>query len=69
MNTVRLAVLGAGLMGKKHAELIGASDSCSLVGICDVDPSRRSVAEEFDVPFYQDAEKMLERERPEGAIG
>ena len=55
-------------MGKKHAELIGASDTCSLIGICDVDPSRRSVAEEFNVPFYQDAQELLERERPEGAI-
>ena len=38
------------------------------MGICDVDTSRRSVAEEFNVPFYQDVEELLERERPEGAI-
>lgn len=68
MNKARLAVLGAGLMGKKHAELIAASDACSLVGICDVDPGRRSVAEEFQVPFYQDAKELLQHERPEGAI-
>ena len=33
-----------------------------------MDSSRRSVAEEFNVPFYQDVEALLERERPEGAI-
>ena len=27
-----------------------------------------SVAEQFDVPFYQDLEELLEREQPEGAI-
>ena len=29
---------------------------------------RSSVAEGFDVPFYQDSEELLEHERPQGAI-
>ena len=32
MNAVRLVVIGIGLVGKKHAELVSASDTCSLVG-------------------------------------
>ena len=68
MKPVRLAVIGTGVMGRKHAELITAHSTCSLVGICDVDSSRSSVAEEFNVPFYQDIEELLERERPQGAI-
>ena len=68
MKPVRLAVIGTGLIGRKHAELVNAHGTCTLVGTCDVDSSRRSVAEEFDVPFYQDVEELLERERPEGAI-
>ncbi len=68
MNTVRLAVIGIGLVGKKHTELIRASDTCSLAGICDVDSSRWSVAEELNVPFYQRTEELLEQERPEGVI-
>ena len=63
MNTVRTAVIGAGLIGKKHAELVTASDKCSLAGICDVDPHRRRAADEMGVPFYQDIEKLLQRER------
>ena len=54
MDSVRLAILGAGVMGRKHAELVAASDACSLVGVCDVDPSGRAVAEQLNVPFYQD---------------
>ena len=68
MKPVRLVVIGTGAIGRKHAELIRAHSTCSLVGICDVDTSRRSVAEEFNVPFYQDVEELLERERPQGAI-
>ena len=68
MNPVRLSVIGAGLIGKKHVELIHANSTCSLAGICDVDSGCSSVAEEFSVPFYQDLEELLERERPQGAI-
>ena len=68
MKPARLAVIGAGVMGKKHAELIAANGDCSLIGICDVDFTRRSVADAFNVPFYQDIEELLERERPQGAI-
>ena len=67
-NPVRLSVIGTGLMGRKHADLVNAHHACSLAGICDVDVNRRSVAEEFNVPFYQDIEALLERERPQGAI-
>ncbi len=68
MKPVSLAVIGAGLIGSKHAELINAESTCDLAGICDVDSSRRSVAEELSVPFYQDLEDLLERESPQGAI-
>lgn len=68
MDPVKLAVIGAGLIGMKHAELIAGDDACSLVGICDVDPSRSSVADEFNVPFYQHVEDLLKTACPEGVI-
>lgn len=68
MEPVRLAVVGAGLIGGKHARLITSQSDCSLVGLCDVDFTCRSLAEECSVPFYQDIEELLERQRPEGVI-
>jgi predicted dehydrogenase len=68
MNPVKLAVIGAGVIGSKHASLVAANSGCSLVGICDVDPNRRSIATELKVPFYQEIEDLIEREGPEGAI-
>lgn len=65
---VPLAVVGAGLIGAKHAELVRASDACALVGICDVDPGRRAVAERLRVPYYGTLEELIEQERPSGAI-
>ena len=68
IKQVRLAVIGAGQMGVKHAELVRRHDACVLVGICDLDPSRQAVADRLQVPFYRSAETLIERERPSGAI-
>lgn len=65
---MKLAVIGCGLIGRKHAELIAAHEACALAGICDLDARAGSVAEARGVPFYQDASAMLERERPDGAV-
>ena len=41
---------------------------CSLVGICDTEPSRKAVADQFGVPFHASVEALIERECPAGAI-
>ena len=68
MEPVKLAVVGAGLIGSKHARLVHGEPECSLVGICDPDPGRRSVAEKLKVPFFRDLSDLLEEQQPEGAI-
>jgi len=64
----RIAVIGAGLIGQKHAALIASSTVATLAGICDSDGSRAQVAQECQTPFYQRLELLLEQEKPEGAI-
>ena len=68
MKPARFAVVGAGVMGRKHADLISAHSACSLVGICDADSAHSSLAEKLNVPFYRDLEEILEKERPQAAI-
>lgn len=68
MKPVRLAVVGAGLVGKRHAELVAASPFCELVAVCDHDPKLQSIAAACKAPFYRDLEKLLKNERPHGAI-
>ena len=67
-KSVGLAVAGLGWIGRKHADLINANSACSLVGLCDSDASHRPVAEEYNVPFYQDLAELLARECPLGVI-
>ena len=47
MERIRLGVIGAGSMGMKHIELVHACGMCSLVGISDVDSSRKAIADAF----------------------
>jgi predicted dehydrogenase len=68
MEQVRLAVIGAGYIGVKHAELVATHPMCLLVGICDTDPSRRAIADQFGVPFYTSVEALIKHEHPAGAI-
>lgn len=68
MEPVRLAVLGAGLIGAKHAAMIAADETCALVGLGDPDPARAGVAADLGVPFYPNVEQLLDRAHPEGVI-
>ena len=68
MEPVRLGVVGTGLMGARHVELVQACDMCSLVGICDVDSSRKTIADALNVPFCRTPEDLIEREKPSGVI-
>jgi len=67
-DKTRLAAIGAGVMGSKHAQLICADESCTLVGICDIDPAKKAVADSLGVPFYATTEELLEQQKPAGAI-
>ena len=68
MKPLRLAVLGAGLVGRKHIETIRARpDVAELAAVADpvADPSR------FDLggaAWFTDSDAMLDRIRPEAII-
>ncbi len=68
MARVRIAVIGAGLIGAKHAELVKTHEACELVGICDTDPARRPVADVLGVPFSSSVAEIIEQQHPAGAI-
>ena len=54
----RLAVIGGGVIGSKHAELISNYQGAELVGISDIDKRVNSIAEQYKVPFYNQLQEL-----------
>jgi predicted dehydrogenase len=52
MTKLRLAVAGAGLIGKRHIEMIRNSGECELSAIVDPFPQAADYANELNVPVF-----------------
>lgn len=57
---LNVAVVGAGLLGARHARVYSETPGCRLVGISDLIPERaRAVASRHGVPAYASLEELL----------
>ena len=65
---IRIAVAGAGLIGRRHIELIQASRDCELAAIVDPLPATAAFADSLSVPLYPDLASLLAAQRPDGVI-
>ncbi|MEW5980070.1 MAG: Gfo/Idh/MocA family oxidoreductase [Acidobacteriota bacterium] len=65
---VKIAVLGAGLIGKSHIQHILAEPEAELAAIVDPAPIGRSMAEEKGVPWYPSLADLLSERKPDGVI-
>jgi len=68
MKKLRIAVAGAGLIGRRHIELIRQSPECALAAIVDPSPAARVLALEAGVPLHQTLADLFASERPDGVI-
>jgi predicted dehydrogenase len=68
MTPLRLALAGAGLIGKRHAELIRDSAECELCAVVDPAPSALGFASEQGVPRYETLSELFGATRPDGVI-
>ncbi|MEK6217430.1 MAG: Gfo/Idh/MocA family oxidoreductase, partial [Boseongicola sp.] len=64
----RLALIGAGVIGRRHLDAIANTNSAELVAIVDPDPGARALADEWHVPHFQGTAEMLSAASPAGAI-
>ena len=56
---VKFAVVGAGHIGKRHAEMIQRNDEAQLVALVDIlEPGALNI-DHFGVPFYKSIDEML----------
>src|SRR3954470_19464721 len=66
---VRIAVAGAGLIGRRHIEEIDASRAAQLAAVVDPGPAAAEVANRFGgVPLYPSLRGLLDAEKPDGII-
>ncbi|MEE4112846.1 MAG: Gfo/Idh/MocA family oxidoreductase [Desulfobacteraceae bacterium] len=65
---VRLGVIGAGLVGAKHAAIAAGLPGCRLVGIADPNLATHHLAEDLTVVCYDDYQEMISAEKPDGVI-
>ncbi|MFM0001647.1 Gfo/Idh/MocA family oxidoreductase [Paraburkholderia dipogonis] len=68
MNRTRIAVAGAGYIGRAHMAVAQQSGTCSLSAIVDPSPAAQAIATQTGVPLYRTLDELLERDRPDGVI-
>ncbi len=68
MSVARLAVVGAGLIGRRHMEAIAAAPQACLVAVADPAPEAAALAAEVGVPHFSALAAMIEAERPDGVV-
>ena len=65
---LRLAVVGAGVIGRKHIELIKANALTALVAIVDPSAHAATLADAHATRWFADIESMFDATRPDGVI-
>ena len=65
---VRIAVAGAGQIGKRHVEMILKSAECSLSALVDPAPAAADFARPLGVPLYKSLVELFAKDRPDGVI-
>lgn len=58
---IKIAVVGCGHIGKRHAEMVHRHADTELVALCDIRSKEEAGVTGFDVPFFQDMRTMLDQ--------
>ncbi|MFM7566684.1 MAG: Gfo/Idh/MocA family protein [Flavobacteriales bacterium] len=56
---INFAVVGAGHIGKRHAEMVQRDNEAMLVAMCDIRSAEACNSEGFNVPHFSSLEEML----------
>jgi predicted dehydrogenase len=67
-QVLRLAIIGFGMFGQRHAATIRANADCTLVGVADPGAAAAGAARDLGVPIWADAARMLDACEPDGVV-
>ena len=68
MTPLRVAVIGAGYMGRKHIRYLAASEQCRLAAVVDPDPAAARAAREHGARYCREVGELLSGEPVDAAI-
>ena len=68
MTKTRIAIAGAGLIGRVHVEAIRRTPGLALSALVDPSPQAATPAAEAGVPLYASLDELLARDRPDGVV-
>ncbi len=68
MTPLRIAVAGAGQMGRTHIPMIEGSAECALAAIVDPTPASAALAQSLGVPHHASLAGLLAGKRPDAVI-
>ncbi len=69
MHPVRVGVVGAGLIGRKHVSVLRSGQAeCALAGVADPSPVAADEARRLGYACHATVEELLDRERPDGVV-
>ncbi|MGI5132243.1 Gfo/Idh/MocA family protein [Pseudonocardia sp. CA-107938] len=68
MDRPRIAVVGAGLIGRRHIEELVASTEADLTAVVDPGPAGPVLAAQHGVPLHHSLAELLAGDRPDGVI-
>lgn len=68
MKPLRIAVIGLGVIGRRHIAEILANAKCTLAAVADPSPDAAARALALGVPCHGDPTAMLDTQKPDAAI-
>jgi len=67
-TAVRLAIVGMGLVGRRHLAALSHIDSANICAVVDTDDNILELAEQAGIAGYSDLSEMIINTRPDGII-
>ncbi len=67
MAGLRIGIVGGGMIGKKHLEVLLKERGYEVAGIADPAPAAEALAKEINAPYFKDYEKLLDA-KPDGVV-
>ncbi|MSP12091.1 MAG: Gfo/Idh/MocA family oxidoreductase [Chloroflexi bacterium] len=63
MDKLRVAIVGAGMLGSRHARVFHEQPDTEVGAVVDFNPARSTVAQQVGAPFYEDLNMALAHEK------